>query len=515
MRPSLSLPRILLASFFALSTFVSAAPIPRARTLIVCDDVADPLTLDPQKEFSEKNHTIVQQMYEGLIRFDPNGKIEPALAVSWERLDNLRVRFKLREGVLFHNGEPFNAQAVKFSIERYLDPATGFPAVGFINSLDKVEIVDDSTVDIVTEFPDGLILNRLAGFILIVPPKYVREKGEDALSAQPVGTGAFKFGHWKKGDRIVLLAYRKYWEPTLPKVDSLVFRFIPTDQQVEKLLTGEVDIVTELPGTRTYDVQSSELGRIVKNLSLYTIASSLNVVSGPLKDIRVRQALNYGINKQELIRYDLLGNGEPISSYVLSGYPEAYQQKMNPYEYNIEKAKKLLMSAGFGDGMKLRMLEVKATRPARILVAQWKRLGVEVELVSTTDAGMSDELKKGNWDVFLSGCPDPMYHPYFIHSVFLYSLSPYCLTKISEADSYIERIVQELDPQKQINEIKSMANYVNENALAFFTYQRIKTYGVRKNVVFQPYGSGMSYFRETGFKKYLKNRPRLSEKNPL
>ncbi|MCX5792460.1 MAG: ABC transporter substrate-binding protein, partial [Elusimicrobia bacterium] len=124
------------------------------RGLTVCDDVSDPMTLDPQKQFSEKNHTICQQIFDGLLRFDPDGKIEPALAVSWERIDDTRMRFKLREGVFFHNGEPFDSEAVKFSIERYLDPRTGFPALGFIDSIARVEIVDKYTADIVTKNPD-------------------------------------------------------------------------------------------------------------------------------------------------------------------------------------------------------------------------------------------------------------------------------------------------------------------------------------------------------------------------
>lgn len=151
------------------------APSAGQRTLVVCDDVAAPPTLDPQKQFTEKNHTILQQIFEGLVRFGPAGQIEPALAVSWERLGPAVMRFHLRPDVSFHNGEPFNADSVKYTLERYLDPKTGFPALGFISSVEKVETVDPLTIDIVTKFPDGLLLNRLAGFVLIVPPP-IRQK---------------------------------------------------------------------------------------------------------------------------------------------------------------------------------------------------------------------------------------------------------------------------------------------------------------------------------------------------
>jgi peptide/nickel transport system substrate-binding protein len=114
-------------------------------TLVVCAGAQEPATLDPQREFTEKNHTIVQQIYDGLVRFGPEGTIEPALAVAWQRVEPLRMRFQLREGVRFHNGEPFNAEAVKFTIERYLDPETGFPALSFLDSIDRVEIIDFKT----------------------------------------------------------------------------------------------------------------------------------------------------------------------------------------------------------------------------------------------------------------------------------------------------------------------------------------------------------------------------------
>ena len=151
----------------------SAGAAPARVGLVVCDDVQDPQTLDPHKQFDEKNHTIVQQIFDGLVRFNPEGEIEPALAVRYERIDPVTMRFHLREGVKFHNGEPFNAEAVRFSIERYKDPKTGFPARPFIDMI-GCKVIDGHTVDLVTQYPDGLLLNRLAGFVLIVPPQYVQ-----------------------------------------------------------------------------------------------------------------------------------------------------------------------------------------------------------------------------------------------------------------------------------------------------------------------------------------------------
>ena len=242
----------------------AAAPVPAARVLTVCDDVQDPLTLDPQREFSEKNHTIVQQIFDGLVRFTPDGEIEPALATEWRRLDANTMQFKLREGVSFHNGERFDAKSVKFSVERYLNPATGFPALGFIDTIERVEIVTDTLVNVITKHPDGLLLNRLAGFMVMVPPKYYHEQAPATLREKPVGTGAFVLDQWVKGERIVLGANRAYWNRGYPKVDEVVFKFIPLDRQVDELLSGGLDILTNLPGTRTLDVQASSRTAVLK-----------------------------------------------------------------------------------------------------------------------------------------------------------------------------------------------------------------------------------------------------------
>ncbi len=194
-----------------------------SKVLIVCDDVSDPKTLDPQKQFTEKNRTILQHVFEELIRINPDGKLIPHLATKWERVSPLTVRLFLRPGVKFHNGEDFTAESVKFTIERYLDPRTGFPGTPFISSISSATVVDPLTVDVHTHYPDGLLLHRLASIVLIVPLQYVSNGGPDVLGQFPVGTGPFRFDRWEKGRKVVLVANESYWKPGVPKVSELQF----------------------------------------------------------------------------------------------------------------------------------------------------------------------------------------------------------------------------------------------------------------------------------------------------
>ena len=465
-----------------------------AGRLVVCDDVRDPLTLDPHKQFSEKNHTLLQQIYEGLVRFDEDGKVTPALAVSWERLDPLRMRFHLRGGVRFHNGEPFDAAAVRASILRYLDPKTAFPAIGFLSSLKDAVVVDTATVDIVTAYPDGLLLNRLAGFILIVPPRYLADRGEDALAQAPVGTGPFKFEQWERGSKIVLKTNPEHWAHDPQAIDTLEFRFLPAEKQVEALLSGQVDLVTDMPGTATTQVARSGNAQVLKKASYYTFTGSLRSDSGPLADVRVRKAMNLAMNRADLVRYDALGNGLPLATVTMRGQL-GHDETLQPYPYDPDRAKALLKEAGYADGVRLKVfVKAQAERTFKIVKAQLERVGIHMEGEVVPDAAMLSRLASEKWDMTFGDCPDPMAHSFFIQAIVFDSHSPFSLMKRADFDEKLGRMVTTIDAEQQERSGRELDRFVYENALGLFTYQRIRTYGARSGLRFSPSVTGMPYF---------------------
>ncbi|OGS12813.1 MAG: hypothetical protein A2234_05910 [Elusimicrobia bacterium RIFOXYA2_FULL_58_8] len=477
-----------------------------SRVLNLCDDISDPLTLDPQKQFSEKNHTICQQIFEGLIRFDPEGKIEPALAVSWRRMDPLRVRFNLRKGVRFHNGELFTAEAVKFTIERYLDPATGFPARAFIDTMAGAEVVDSDTVDIITREPDGVLLNRLAGFVLMVPPGYIKEKGADYFAANPVGTGAFVFKEWEKGEKIVLTSNPGYWMTGYPRLEGLVFHFIAQDKQLAALVQGKVELITTVPGTQTLKVKTNHELTVLKKPSFYTMPFSLNVTTGPLSNLDVRKALNYAFNKERLIRYDLLGNGKPIATFSMEG-ELGHNASLAPYAFDIHRAKELLARAGYPAGFSLKVLvKSNADRTAKIAASEFRNIGVRLEIVSVSDADSIREFARGGYAMAIGDVPDPMCHSYFIQAMLLSSKSPYCLGADPQIDILLKEIVAATDEKAAKETADKADKYVYDNALGVFTYQKTAIYGLRRELSFTPYLSRMPYFymdhfRENAYEK--------------
>ncbi|MFH2203910.1 MAG: ABC transporter substrate-binding protein [Elusimicrobiota bacterium] len=460
----------------------------RVKRLVVCDDISDPATLDPHKQFAEKNHTILQQIYEGLVRFDPQGKIEPALAVSWRRIDPLRMRFSLRRDVRFHNGEPFDADCVRATIARYLDPRTGFPALGMIATIARAEVVDGHTVDIVTHQPDGLLLHRLAGFVLIIPHRQLA-----AIEIAPVGTGAFRFEEWRRGDRIVLEANRDYWSENEPKVDKLVFRFIPAKEQIAELFAGNVDALFDVPGTMTLAVQRHPETRILKGRAYSTMGISLRFDKGVLADRRIRQALNYATDRKALIRYDLLGNGTPIATLSMPG-EEGHNPDLEPYPYDPRKAAALLAEAGHADGIKLTAMVLEgAERTARILAADWQRVGIDLKFETMKEHEILAFFKDPKYDLAIGECPDPMAHSYFIQALAIFSKSPRSLARDEKFDVMLERMASTIDNAERQRQAMELDRYIYAQALSVFTYQRRQTYALRNGVTLPHYVTGMPY----------------------
>lgn len=465
-----------------------------AGSLVVCDDVRDPATLDPHKQFTEKNHALLQQVFEGLVRFGPDGAIEPALARRWERLDPLRMRFHLRRGVEFHDGEPFDAEAVRLSIERYLDPATASPAAGFLDPLSHAVVVDTGTVDLVTSRPDGLLLNRLAGFVLIVGARALRERGPDALAERPIGTGAFRFERWDKGRAVVLTANDRYWDPGRPKLRRLEFRFLPEARQLGALLSGEVDLLPNLPGSRSVTVRRNPRLKLVKKATSNMIVGSFRAAEGPLADARVRRALNLGIDKADLIRYGVLGNGRPLASLIFPSEP-GYDPALVSYPYDPARAKRLLAEAGHPRGFTLKtLLKATASRPGKIIAAQLARIGVRLELHELPDAVLFDRVRQKSFDMAIVDISDPMLHPFFIQAILMYSKSPYALSRDPEYDARLERMSATLDPAEQAEAMRALGKHLHDQALALFVYQTIRVHAMARDVRFEPYRSGMPYF---------------------
>ena len=309
---------------------------------------SDAISLDSFEETTAPGAWVYGNVIEPLIALGRDGGLEPRLATSWEFIEPNRLRFNLREGVTFHDGTPFNAEAVKFTWDRALfgDPVGRWK--GLAGPISAVEVVDDLTVDIVTEQPYGpLLLTSTMIYTGVVSPTAVETFGED-YGRNPVGTGPFKFVEWRTNERIVLEANEDYWRGR-PQLDRVVFRVVPEDgARILALRSGEAQMVLNPPPADVAALQGDPDFKVSVADSVQVYYLGFNLDKPPVDDVRVRRAVQHAIDVDLLVE-SVLEGGATVATSVISpgvlGYADMNLRERYPYD--PEQAVALLEDAGY------------------------------------------------------------------------------------------------------------------------------------------------------------------------
>ncbi|MGR3803387.1 ABC transporter substrate-binding protein [Marinibacterium profundimaris] len=340
-------------SFLALGAATLPASAQTPPGVLIVGQIAEPKSLDPAAVTAVNDFRILVNLYEGLVRYKPGTlEVEPQLATGWEiSEDGTEYTFTLREGVTFHDGTPFNAEAVKFNFDRMLDEShpfhdTGpFPLAFFFSSVEKTEVVDDMTVKFTLSAPYAPFLSNLAYPTgLMVSPAAVEAGGAD-FGRSPVGTGPFTFAEWRSNEAVVIEKNADYWgEPA--GTEAVVFRPITdANTRVAEMLAGGIDMMVEVPPTALGQFQGESFN-VVEQAGPHVWFLILNAKEGPFADKAVRQAANYAINKEAIVNDVLEGTAEVAAGPTPPAFAWAYNEDLDPYPYDPEKAKDLLAQAG-------------------------------------------------------------------------------------------------------------------------------------------------------------------------
>lgn len=340
----------------------------------------DPDYLDPHMATASISFQMILNMFEGLFAPETDGSLSPAVAEEYTVSDDgLTYTFNIRDNVKFHDGSPVTVKDVVYTFERLMGTKTGQPLKGIFTNVESFEAKDDDSFVMKLKEPDSNFLYSLTALQAAIIPA----ANEGKHNEKPIGTGPFKFSGYNPGTSLVLEKHEDYWQEGLPYLDKVTFAFQSDDQSaLMTLLAGEVDL-TGVPAERLAEVEKDF--NITKQNNNSSLIVTFNQEKEPFNNLKVRQAINMAINKQDIIDSVFSGYATRIGSNMSPAMGDYYLDGLQDvYERDIDKAKQLLAEAGYPDGFKT-TISVSShndiySKIAQIVVENMKEIGIDVEI---------------------------------------------------------------------------------------------------------------------------------------
>ncbi len=484
----------ILIAMLGLGPAAEAQDRARAKEVIVAF-AAEPRSILPNTIVDWTTNNQVEHIYDRLVDRDSKTyKPAPMLATGWKVVNDTTWEFALRQGVKFHNGEPFNAQSVKATMDYIKDPANKTHYLPRWAQVKEVQIVNDYTVRFITEKPwPGLIDRMAATDFLPMPPKMLKEQGVQALAARPTGTGPFKFVQWVRDERLVLERNPDYWQGA-PDLNRVTFRFIPEfSARLAALLAGEIDIMKDVPPHAVDLVDRSGKARVRATVSSrINYLALVNLKPGPMQDLRVRRAIHHAVNVDELIQQVLKGRATRMCG-SLSPLNVDYSPKGECLKHDPARAQALLKEAGL-DPAKLQLtLDTPSGRYpldkdiSLAIASQLGRIGIKVNVVVNEWGTHLDKIKnRTTGDMFFLGWGPALDAQGTIEQLFqgTPTYSSYGGNKPLEAK--IAQAVTVVDPKKRLEAWAEIQQMVHDEVPWVFLWQQHDIYGVAGWIEWSP-----------------------------
>ncbi len=391
----------------------------------------DSVSLDYASVTDGESSRVTVQIFETLVQFDEDSfEFSEGLATDWSwDEDGLRFVFQLREGVQFHDGTDFNAEAVKLNFERWADPdheyafrdegytysVYGMQFGGFKGDdshvIEEINVLGDHEIEFVLNRPLGSFMQNMGMSYFAITSPAAFEKYGSEINENPVGTGPFKFVRWQRDDSIILEKNENYWMEGYPKLDRVIFQVIPDNSaRFTALRSGQIDIMDGLnpddiptvegdPSLQMFERATNNIGYLGFQTEQY-----------PFDNVLVRRAINHAVNKEALIGALYAGMAQPAKNAVPPGYL-GYNDEIQEYEYNPEKARELLAEAGYADGFEFDLWTMPVARPympnperaAEALQADLRDVGLTANIVTMEWATYLEKTEQGEQDIFMLG----------------------------------------------------------------------------------------------------------------
>jgi len=371
----------------------------------------EPPGLDPTTATSAAIPRVVySNVMEGLLKIDRNGKIVPALAKDYKiSKDGKEVSFILKKGVKFHDGKAFDAEDVKFTFDRLMDPKTGTAHPEYYRDIESVQVVDSHTVKMKLKNVNAMLFFNLARPDSII----VNKQAVDKIKSAPVGTGPFKLVEWARGDHITLAKFDEYRKKGIPYLDKVTFKFIgDPSAQIASLKAGDIDAIAyDVSPENALLLEKDPRFKVLNGYTTTEVILSTNHSRKPFNDVRVRRAMAYAIDRNALIKGAMSGYGVLIGSHMDPGNPY-YIDLTSMYPYNPETAKQLLAEAGYPSGfeavIKLPERFAYAKRTGEIIADMLSQVGIKLKIELTEWGQWIDRVfKNADFDLTVIGHAEP------------------------------------------------------------------------------------------------------------
>ena len=332
--------KLLSATALAFGILAAPAFAQSAKDKLTIDLPNDAATLDPHLQWDTDSYSVYRNIFDNLVTRDQSGKVVPQIGTAWKYVDDKTLDFEIRQGVTFHDGSKLTADDVAYSVNRIIDPKLKSPQFSQFSQIIKAEVVGPNKVRITTKSPYPALLAQLVK-LSIVPKAYAEKVGEQGFNAKPIGSGPYKLVSHQKGVRTELEADEDYWGGK-PPFQHVTFRAVPdVSTRIADLRTGQADLVRDVPPDQAISLKSEPGIKILAVPTERVGYMYINAESGPTKDVRVRQAIAYSIDKQGLIDALLQGYGKSVD---IIGAPPVfgYTTDVKGYDYDPAKAKALV-----------------------------------------------------------------------------------------------------------------------------------------------------------------------------
>lgn len=448
----------------------------------------DALTIDPIASSDNPSIWAELLIYDQLVRPTRNGTaLEPGLAEKWTvSADGKEYVFTLRNAT-FSNGDKVTAEDVIFSLKRAAGEKSDWAR--FFKPITNYQAVDERTIKMTLDKPFTPMLNNLALFSASILPRKLVEQQGDAFFTHPVGSGPFLLKAWNKGDRMILAKNPHYWQKGKPAIDGAEIQIVPEDNsRVLKLQAGELDAVIDVPFNQVDQLKANKDLKVALAKVFRIELVQLNTTKKPFDDVRVRQALNYAVDKQAIVRSVLHGAGNvAVSSIPVMAH---HNTTLKPYSYDPKKAAQLLADAGYKDGFSTKLLlpagEVTYRQVAAIMQDQLKKVGVKIELQSIESGTQFSTTKAGNYEMSLSYATSDTIDPDQLIGFTAVNPERANAFHTQWRDDRVNELYalerQTLEGEKRGEMFKEIETRVHEAAPFIFLYYQEATYASRMNV---------------------------------